>query len=122
MATREIELEKGLEIDGAFHKKAILRELTVGDIIDANAEAERFVQDANGDAQLAVSPTLADAHLLRRQIESIGSIQGPLTLGMLRKLSDADLALLMEATDEMGNAVAKRLAARGRSEPPGGGD
>ena len=123
MAEIEVELEDGLELekDGP-QKRAILRELTVGDIVDANTEAERFVQDTNGDPQLAISPTLADVHSLRRQIKSIGSIDGPLTLGMMRKLSATDMALLMQASEEMGEAVAMRLQARGRDEPPGGGD
>ena len=113
------ELENGLEIDGVRHKQVVMRELLAGEVIKANSDAERITMDASGEPVIVCSPTLVEVHLMCRRIKCIGEIDGPITVTMLGKLSEADLLLIK--SDEMGAAIARRLESRGRDEPPVGG-
>ncbi|EJI0962862.1 TPA: hypothetical protein LZR68_005262, partial [Escherichia coli] len=63
-----------------------LRELTAGDLIDAQAAAEKLVMSKEGPV-LVSSPSRMGLEMLRRQIASVGCIKGPLSLALMRKLS-----------------------------------
>ncbi|MDC9620141.1 phage tail assembly protein [Xenorhabdus sp. XENO-7] len=80
-----------------------LRQLTAGDLIDAEAASERVVMTANGPALLS-SPSLMGYELLRRTIARIGKINGPIPLVMLKTLHQDDLALIAEQADRHGGA------------------
>lgn len=74
------------------------RELTAGDIIDAQLASERVVETKAGP-QLVSSPSQMGLEMLRRQIAKVGVINGPLSLLMLKKLSQRDFHRLTLATD-----------------------
>ncbi|MDN0007485.1 phage tail assembly protein [Providencia stuartii] len=70
-----------------------LRELTAGDLIDAEAASERVVMTEKG-ATLLSSPSRMGYELIRRTIVRIGKINGPLPFEMLKKLHQDDLELI----------------------------
>jgi phage FluMu protein gp41 len=74
------------------------RELTAGDIIDAQLASERVVETRSGP-QLVSSPSQMGLEMLRRQIAKVGVINGPLSLLMLKKLSQRDFHRVSLATD-----------------------
>ncbi len=111
MAEVNVDLEIGLEIGEKIHKKAVIRELTAGDIFDAQSEAERVVNTPEGP-QLVASPSAVGIHTLRRQIARIGNVEGPLSLAEMRKLHPADLELLHEECSKLDQAVIAAIASR----------
>lgn len=104
-----VTLAQGLDKEGVPQTEAVLRAVKAGDILDASMEAERVVQTPDG-YQLVSSPALAGFALLGRQIERIGDIQGPISLAMLRRFTDRDLALLQAAAQRLEDANATALA------------
>lgn len=70
-----------------------LRELTAGDLIDAEAASERVVMTNKG-SELVSSPSRMGYELIRRAIVRIGKINGPLPFDMLKKLHQDDLELI----------------------------
>lgn len=111
MAEVTVELEKGLVVGEKTHTTAVIRELTAGDIFDAQAEAERVVHTEEGP-QLVASPSAVGIHTLRRQIAKIGDVEGPLSLGEMRKLHPVDLELLQEECEKLEQAVIAAIASR----------
>lgn len=112
MAEHKVTLHDGYEIDGAKHHDVTLRELSASDIIDAAGEAERVVKTDQG-AEIAISSTMLEIHQLRRQIVRVGPQEGPLSLAELRKLSAADLSILLGEADAINNAILEAFV-RGR--------
>jgi phage FluMu protein gp41 len=120
MAEVTVELDMGLTIGEKTLKTVVIRELTAGDIFDAQADAERVVQTEDGP-QLVSSPTSVGIHTLRRQIAKIGDIEGPLSMGEMRKLHPMDLELLHEECSKLEKAVfasiaSREVAQRGRAD------
>lgn len=117
MASITVTLRHGLKLDEKPQLAAVLRSVTAGDIIEAGEESEKLVIAADGPA-LVQSPTLTGAHLLRRQVVSIGEIQGPLTLGQLKKFDPEDFQALQAAAATLDAASVKaastEVAQRGR--------
>jgi len=113
MATVECILNKGLTIGETVHTKAVIREVTAGDLIDATDESEKLTLTPDG-YQLIASPTLVGLNTLRRQIVTIGDYPGPLTIGELRLLSGKDMNLLQQKAAELDNATLEAVAAQGK--------
>ncbi|WP_336844461.1 phage tail assembly protein, partial [Providencia rettgeri] len=93
-----------------------LRELTAGDLIDAEAASERVVMTNKGSA-LVSSPSRMGYELLRRAIVRIGKINGPLPFEMLKKLHQDDLELISKYFGGHQNAAmstAEGVADKGR--------
>lgn len=121
MAQLKVKLKHGLKTSETTHMDVVLREVTAGDIIDAQDESEKLVYAQNGEPMLMASPTLVSVNVLRRQIAKIGSIDGPLSLKELKKLHPNDLNLLQKKADEMDGAMSteqasQAVAQRGRAE------
>jgi phage FluMu protein gp41 len=112
-----VHLEKGLTIGGVTHTEAVIRETTAGDIIDASEESERLFPTPEG-YELVQSPSQTAMNTLRRQIVSIGEIEGPLELAVLKKLSGDDLAEIQIKAQTL-DAVALEAASRGRDHEGG---
>lgn len=95
-----------------------LRDLTTGDILDAQVESEKLMLN-NGEPVLVSSPALFGYALLRRQIAKVGKINGPLSLNQLRQLTAEDMEVLNAYVDASDSANAKRVEQRGRMETAG---
>ena len=91
-----------------------LRELTTGDLLDAETAAERLVMTAEGEPVLVKSPALFGYEILRRQIASIGKINGPISLRELRSLTPEDLNRISLFVQNWESAKAEQVVARGR--------
>lgn len=75
-------LPHGLAIDGVIHRDFEMREATVGDMFDAENEAD------------VTRPLTFNGQMLLRQLVRIGTFTGPFTLGMLRLMKPADYRAL----------------------------
>ncbi|WKS99793.1 phage tail assembly protein [Gallibacterium salpingitidis] len=109
-----ITLKTGLMYGDEPQKEVVLRELTTGDMLDAELAAERLLVDKVGNPVLVTSQVLFSYELLRRQIASIGKLQGPISLAQLRSLTPEDLALINAALATVESAKAQQVTDRGR--------
>jgi len=132
MASVKIALKHGLKVGTDVLLDIELREPTAGDIVEAQEESEKLVLLPGSDGpkpQLVLSPTLVGVNVLRRQIVRIGNVQGPIDLGMMKKLHPEDLGLLNRKADELEQAMLAEItprragqeaAERGRDDGVGG--
>ena len=91
----------GIGADCVMQYAVTFRELTTGDVIDAQTASEIPVTTAEGP-MLVSSPSKMGVEMLRRSIATVGSINGPLSVALLRQLSQADfhrLSLALELRD-----------------------
>ncbi|WP_153448481.1 phage tail assembly protein [Vibrio algicola] len=114
MAIMTFELPHGYKAGETTHLEVGLRELSSGDYIDAQLAAEKVVMQ-NGVAVAYTSDVMYGLELLMRQVEFIGSVQGPLSIKELRKLHADDFNLLQQKASELDQLLIKELEARGRS-------
>lgn len=128
MALITFELEHGMKAVGGdgeplLYREVGLRELTTPDLIDAQLAAEKVVVHDSGKAVAYTSDVLYGLELLRRQIEYIGEIKGPIDIKTIRKLHTEDFDLVQRKAQELDQALAEELAsrieARGRSDSAG---
>ncbi|EOG1474684.1 phage tail assembly protein [Vibrio parahaemolyticus] len=114
MAIMTFNLEHGLKVGDNAHFEVGLRELNSGDYIDAQIAAEKVI--VNEDKAISyTSDVLYGIELLVRQVEYIGSVQGPISIKELRKLHQEDFKLLQDKAKELDELIATELAKRGRS-------
>ena len=119
--TETIELTTPVMIGAEECRVVTLREVSAGDVIEAQEEAEKLVMTLDGP-QLLASPSLVGLGVLRRQVVKIGeNIDGPVDVATLKRLSVTDLNALQDAADAMDRTleaeVAKaQLAKRGRTD------
>jgi Mu-like prophage FluMu protein gp41 len=85
------------------------RELTAGDLIDAQVASEKVVMTKEGPV-LVSSPALMGVEMLRRQIAKVGCINGPLSLTQLKALDPEDFQRLSIATDVRDIALAASMS------------
>lgn len=128
-ALNRVELDHGLTLGDATYRVAHLRQLSAGDIFDAQEAAERVVETRTGLA-MVLSPSAFGRELLGRQVARLedgdGQIHnGPLSRAELARLRPADLERLQSRADALDAVAALSLAegadARGRSDQGGGG-
>ncbi|MGE4406040.1 phage tail assembly protein [Pseudomonas sp.] len=115
MATVTIELKKGLKIGETVHTEAEIREATAGDVIEAMEESEKLVM-VGSEPQLIASPTLVGVNTLRRQIVRIGTYQGPLSLGEIKRLDPHDLNELQLQSELLDAGAGAEITRRGRDD------
>ncbi|ODS10921.1 phage tail assembly protein [Vibrio scophthalmi] len=125
MAKIEFTIEHGLPFgkgeDKEMQYDVTLRSLTTGDVIDARIAAEKVIFAPDPDspgitkAITVVSDVMVGLELLRRQIASVGVLQGPLEMSMLRKFHPEDFDLINKRAEMLDQAtqVAEK---RGRME------
>lgn len=114
MAIMTFDLEHGLKVGDNTHLEVGLKELNSGDYIDAQVAAEKVIVH-DGHAVAYTSDVLFGLELLMRQVEYIGSVQGPISVKELRRLHQDDFKLLQSKAEELDNMIAQELANRGRS-------
>lgn len=120
MSQTTVTLRHGLKLGDKPQLEAVLREMTVGIVIDAYADAEKLVLTADG-WQLVQSPVMVGVHALRRQIAKVGDIAGPLELSQIKMLHPEDFALLQAAATALDGAAIAALqgvARAGRDHGP----
>lgn len=114
LAQGHVDLLDGLPFGEGREYRVTFRELSAKDSIDAEMEAERVAETRNGPVLIA-SPALRGIALLRRQIATVGEMEGPLSVAQIGQLSERDLSRLMAAVSLLDSALAGKLAAdRGR--------
>ncbi|WP_447077671.1 phage tail assembly protein [Shewanella algae] len=113
MAVMTFDLQHGLKVGDVAHLEVGLKELSSGDYIDAQLAAEKVVVQ-DGKAIAYTSDVLYGLELLVRQVEYIGSVQGPIGIKELRKLHQDDFTLLQQKASELDQLLAEELATRGR--------
>lgn len=104
-----VDLLDGLPFGEGRVYRVTFRELSAKDSIDAEAEAEQYIETRNGPILIA-SPSLRGVALLRRQIATVGDIEGPLSMLQIGQLSERDLSRLMVAVNLRDTALAGKLA------------
>ncbi len=126
MSKTQFKLDHGIQTDKTTHFDVELRELTAGDIIEAEEEAEKLVNAGTSTQPqyaLVRSDIKASMAILRRQIARIGDIQGPISEYELKKLHPEDLFIIQKHADAMDKAAAQvstqdvgqSVAARGKN-------
>jgi len=118
------DLVDGLKPVSTLHRTCTIRTATAGDVIDAQAAAERVVHTGDG-AMLLISDSRLGWEMTRRQVVSIGDIKGPLSDEDMRALTGRDLNLInakIEALDNAAWKAAQELVQRGRDQGPGATD
>lgn len=80
----------GLKIKDVSQKEFVLREASTDDLFAAE-----------GDASAVQTPLTYEGALAARQLVSVGTYDGPVSLGMLRTLKPLDFALLRAAQGEL---------------------
>lgn len=116
----ELILQTGLMYGEEPQTHVTLRELTTGDLLDAELAAERMVMSPEGVPVLVKSPALFGYEILRRQIASIGKIQGPISMKMLRSMTSEDLQLISVYAETWEATKAQQVVERGRLDAAGG--
>ncbi|NAX01435.1 hypothetical protein CAG61_06110 [Vibrio sp. V34_P3A8T189] len=114
MAIMTFNLEHGFKVGENTHFEVGLRELDSGDYIDAQLAAEKVIVH-DGKAVAYTSDVMYGLELLLRQVEYIGSVQGPISVKDLRRLHQDDFKMLQEKATELDALIAEELSARGRS-------
>lgn len=110
----QLVLQTGLMFGDEPQTEVTLRELTTGDLLDAEVAAERMVMSPDGVPVLVKSPALFGYEILRRQIASIGKIQGPITMKMLRSMTSEDLQRISVFAETWEATKATQVVERGR--------
>lgn len=118
MATRFTTLKDGLKVGDKKLTKVELREVTAGDVIEAEEESEKVVMTPEGP-RLLLSPIMNGLNLLRRQVVCIGDVKGPVSVDELKKLSKRDLDILFAEAGLLEKATAAAVKAETGT---GGGD
>lgn len=109
MAEISCTLYDGLAFGKDVLKEVVLREVTAGDVIEAQEESEKLVQGPGGPV-LVSSPTLAGLGVLRRQVLRICDVSGPLSLSDFKRMTVRDMNLLEAKARELEAATAAALA------------
>ncbi|ECM4651427.1 hypothetical protein NJ27_15350 [Salmonella enterica subsp. enterica serovar Rubislaw] len=109
LAKGYVDLLDGLPFGEGRVYRVTFRELSAKDSIDAEAEAEQYIETRNGPILIA-SPSLRGVALLRRQIATVGDIEGPLSMLQIGQLSERDLSRLMVTVNLRDTALAGKLA------------
>ena len=97
-------LPYGKDENAVMQMDVTLRELTGGDMIEAEVASEKMVMTPKGPVLLS-SSAIMGFELLRRSVARVGEIQGPLSMDQLKSLSAEDLALLLDHSNMNSSAA-----------------
>lgn len=122
MANLKFNLENGLKVGDKIHKEVELRELTAGDMLDAEAEIEELVITETGAVTYKTSPTKLAHEILRRSIAKLGDLPMPLSEAEYRLLSRTDLIILQTQARKIDKAMVEKISARGRDNQAASAD
>ncbi len=117
MSAIEVSLQDGIKIGETIHKKVCLRELTIGEQLQVNADSERVVATPSGYA-LVPSPSLLTFLTLLRQMMLVNDPGVFVSEEQLKKCSSRDFDALIVASGKLESATLEAAEARGRSDDP----
>lgn len=100
MAVMTFDLTHGLKVGDAVHLEVGLRELTPKDVFDAQMASEH-VTIIDNRPYAYISNAQFGMELLCRQVEFIGSVNGPFTAKEILKLDSTDFELLQAKAEEL---------------------
>lgn len=125
MSRVTVTLLHGYKVGDDVLKDAVIRPYTTADLLDAEEESEKLIaapMPGGGiEHKLVLSPALYGMNIFRRQVVSIGDVDGPFSINELKKkLHRDDFALLQQKVDELDQAssaksASKAVTQRGRS-------
>lgn len=104
MAVLTFELNDGLKIGESVYTEVGLRELDPEDVFEAQLAAEKIGM-INNRPYAYTSDVVMGMELLRRQVEFIGKIGGPVSIKELFMLSQKDFALVQQKASELDQAL-----------------
>lgn len=113
-----IVLKDGLTFGTVKYHRAILRQLTAGDVQDASEASERLVATPTGDLALVSSPARMGREMLRRQVARLeddngGKFDGPLEPEDMARLTVTDMSALQMGVAILDAQVEKAVEAMG---------
>lgn len=117
MSAIEVPLQDGIKIGETIHKRVRLRELTIGEQLQVNADSERVVATPSGYA-LVASPSLLTFLTLLRQIVLVNDPGVFVSEEQLKKCSSRDFDALIVASGKLESATLEAAEARGRVDSP----
>lgn len=117
MTSIDMDLQDGIQIGETLHKKIRLRELTIGEQLQVNTDAERVVATPNGYA-LVPSPSLLTFLTLLRQIVLVNDAGVFVSEEQLKKCSCRDFDALIIASGKLEGATLEAAETRGRADDP----
>jgi phage FluMu protein gp41 len=117
MSVIDVTLQDGIQIGETLHHKIQLRELTIGEQLQVNADSERVVATPSGYA-LVPSPSLLTFLTLLRQIVLVNDPGVFVTEAQLKKASARDFDALIVASSQLEKATLEAAETRGRSHGP----
>lgn len=117
MTTIDITLKDGIRIGETIHQKIRLRELTIGEQLQAHTDAERVVATPNGYT-LVPSPSLLTFLTLLRQIVLVNDPGVFVSEEQLKKCSARDFDALIIASGKLETVILEAAEARGRINGP----
>lgn len=105
-----VHLKDGVTLGGLHLTVAHVRQLSAGDILDAQEEAERLVYTADGGMALVMSPARMARASLRRQVvklddDELRKHDGPLSTEELNMFSMDDFSRLQSAATLLDRAA-----------------
>lgn len=113
--TNTFQLINGLKANGVVHKDVELRDITAGDILEANEKSREVFFTPQG--AVLMSPTdKVMMYLMCRIIVKLGDLQMPLSDVEFKKLTATDYDLLTEKYLEIREKA--NIAALGRDNQP----
>jgi phage FluMu protein gp41 len=117
MSTIDLDLQDGIKVGETVHTKIRLRELTIGEQLQVNTDAERVVATPNGYA-LVPSPSLLTFLTLLRQIVLVNDAGVFISEDQLKKASSRDFDALILASAKLEGATLEAAEIRGRADGP----
>lgn len=117
MTMIDVALEDGILIGETRHNRVRLRELTIGEQLQINADAERVVATPNGYA-LIPSPSVLTFLTLLRQIVLVSDPGVFVSEAQFKQCSSRDFDALILASGRLESATLEAAQARGRAVGP----
>ena len=121
-------LNDGLKIGETTYSRLTVSPLDAGGAIDAAIAGEKVRFGPNGEPVIVASPTVVATERLRRQVTRLESkdgqtMQGPILVSDLRRMSERDYRSLLARADQVDIAyLARECDNTAKREETGAGD
>lgn len=126
MAEHTFKLKHGLNLGKELLVDVTIKDHLTGGELRAASESSEVLHvmtlpSGEQEPVLIISPSRMASETMRRQILSIGDVNGPISMAELDRLHEDDIALIQEACNTAQKLkMKKELEQRGRTDPAGG--